>query len=386
MIRATVFKNGQACGELRRDGPRTEFRYLPEYLAAGLDPVASTLPLTEFPVSEPGGAIPAFFAGLLPEGRRLTNLRRTIKASADDELSLLLAVGAEPVGDVSITSGEVPAQPKALATAHRDFSGILFADLLGDAGIVDPFALAGVQDKVSARMLPLAQRGRQFILKLNPPEFPYLVENEAYFLGLARRAKFPVARARMVHDRARRTGLLVERFDRVAGRRFAVEDASQLLGLYPADKYTVSAEEVARAIIAVCPARVVAAREVFRQFVFAWLTGNGDLHAKNITVLATESGEFRVAPAYDIPASLPYGDHSLALSIAGRTPGLSRRRMLELAHSLELPERAAVKTLDDCLAATASAAEDWAGGVVPMGPKALRNLVRGVRDRRRALG
>jgi len=38
----------------------------------------------------PAGALPSYFSGLLPEGRRLGALRRAVKTSADDELSLLL--------------------------------------------------------------------------------------------------------------------------------------------------------------------------------------------------------------------------------------------------------------------------------------------------------
>jgi serine/threonine-protein kinase HipA len=381
---AIVYKNDQVAGKLHRDGPHTSFSYLPAYLASGLAPVASALPLTDTPASGPGGAIPAFFAGLLPEGRRLTNLRRTMKVSADDELSLLLAVGGDPVGDVSISPvGSVPSEPRSLATVKRNFNEILFAELLQDTGIIDPSALAGVQEKVSARMLSLpgSQSDRRFILKLDPPEFPQVVANEAYFIQLASKAGFPVVTATIVHDKSGRPGLLVDRFDRAGTRRYAVEDASQLLGLYPADKYSPSAEEVAGAVISVCSAKLVAAREVFRQFVFAWLTGNGDLHAKNISVVGTSTGEWRVAPTYDIPSTLPYGDSTSALAIAGHTSGLSRRLLLSFGQSLGLPLRAAEKTLDAVIAATATVADDWENGAVPVTPQATRPLVRAIRQR-----
>lgn len=39
--------------------------------------------------------------------------------------------------------------------------------------------------------------------------------------------------------------------------------------------------------------------------VFAWLTGNGDLHAKNVSVLQ-QAGEWRIAPIYDAPPTVPY--------------------------------------------------------------------------------
>ena len=87
-----MFKDTQLAGVLRRLRGGVEFGYLPEYLSAGGEQVATTLPLTDVPVLTPAGAVPPYFAGFLPEGRRLSSLRRAVKSSADDDLSLLLAV------------------------------------------------------------------------------------------------------------------------------------------------------------------------------------------------------------------------------------------------------------------------------------------------------
>ncbi|NQW72007.1 MAG: HipA N-terminal domain-containing protein, partial [Actinobacteria bacterium] len=84
---AHVFKDTQLAGVLRRLPGGVEFGYLPEYLSAGGEQVATTLPLTDVPVLTPAGAVPPYFAGLLPEGRRLSSLRRAVKTSADDDLS-----------------------------------------------------------------------------------------------------------------------------------------------------------------------------------------------------------------------------------------------------------------------------------------------------------
>ncbi len=62
--------------------------------------------------------------------------------------------------------------------------------------------------------------------------------------------------------------------------RLAVEDACQLNNRYPADKYNLTAEQSAHAILRQVFSTRLAAPEIFRQFVYAWLTGNGDLHAK----------------------------------------------------------------------------------------------------------
>ena len=152
-----MYKRGRLAARLTRVDGGVQFAYLPGYLDGAGPAVASTLALDDRPVVTARGAVPPFFAGLLPEGRRLTNLRRAVKTSADDDLSLLVAVGGDPVGDVQV---------------NRSFAEVTFTDVLEQAGVVDPHALAGVQDKASARMLsvPVAQRGRRFILKIDPPE------------------------------------------------------------------------------------------------------------------------------------------------------------------------------------------------------------------------
>ena len=93
----------------------------------------------------------------------------------------------------------------------------------------------------------------------------------------------------------------------------------------------------ALASTAACSARLVAARSALTQFAFAWLTGNGDLHAKNLPVLQEPSGEWRVAPIYDIPSTLRYGDTTVALTLQGADSNLSRKRFTAFGAALGLP-------------------------------------------------
>ena len=90
---ADIYKAGILAARLERHEGGTRFSYLPAYLASGGPAVASSLPLSTEPVLSGGGAAPPYFTGLLPEGRRLNALRRSIKTSADDDLSLLIAAG-----------------------------------------------------------------------------------------------------------------------------------------------------------------------------------------------------------------------------------------------------------------------------------------------------
>lgn len=384
--RADVFKAGEHAAVLDRTPDGVVFTYRDGYDGS---PVATSLPLDRPPVLAPAGAVPPFFSNLLPEGRRLTALRRAVKTSADDELSLLVAVGADPVGDVQVVpAGEPPDRPAPKLDVDR-WEDVRFADLLVEEGI-DPVALAGVQPKVSAAMIavPVTSAGGHHLLKLTPREFPHLVENEAFFLEAARRSGLRVAEAAVVHDRDGLAGLLVTRFDRqvVDGRTVALaqEDGCQVLGRYPADKYAVTAEEVCTALADVTRARPVATRDLLTQVAFAYLTGNGDLHAKNLSVGRTMGGEWRVTPAYDLPSSQPYDDTTMALAIHGRTrEDITRTTMLAFADAIGVRERAAAAVLDRLVKTTSMWLDDL--DALPFDDRRRHRLRRVILDRRRTL-
>lgn len=353
--RAVVDKAGQPAATLQRDPRGVVFAYRPDYAGPA---VASTLPLTPEPTLTPGGGLPPFFSGLLPEGRRLAAIRRAVKTSADDELTLLLAVGDDAIGDVRIRADGPLTAPAP--TPAPDLADVTFTELYGDllaANRHDSVAIAGAQDKVSGQMisLPVRHHGAAWILKLDPPNVPHLVENEAFFLRAARASGLTVAHAEIIRDRAGKPGLLVRRFDRLPGEKgfdpLAQEDALQALGRYPADKYRVTTEEVIDGLTRLTAAPAVAARDLLRQFAFAYLTGNGDLHGKNVSVLQTD-GEWRVSPAYDLPSSQPYGDHTMALTIGGKDrEDLGRADFVALGERSGIPPKATMRVLDDLLRA-----------------------------------
>lgn len=383
---ADVYADELVAGSLERtsDGS-TAFAYRPDYLArADARPIATTLPLTDTTVVTPNGALPAFFAGLLPEGHRLSVLRRAVKTSASDEFTLLLAVGADTPGDVRVRpAGEPPIAASALIDP-ADPGSLDFRSLV-DA--VDTHAIPGVQDKASASMIsaPVSGRDGRYILKLSPAEYPHLVEDELLHLTAARGLGLPVAAARLVHDRNHVAGLLVERFDRVhegdRWRRLGLEDATQVLGLPPAAKYTVSSEESVLGLAAVCRAPAVAVRAAYLQFAFAWLTGNGDLHAKNLSVLRPPGGAWSISPMYDVLCTLVYGDDSMALPLAGRTRGLKARHWAEFADAIGLPPRAAASA--NALALTAASRVDL--GTIGFEGSPLHRVERELRFRRAEL-
>jgi serine/threonine-protein kinase HipA len=101
---------------------------------------------------------------------------------------------------------------------------------------------------------------------------------------------------------------------------------------------------------------LVAGRDLIRQLAFAYITGNGDAHAKNFSVLQHPNGERRVSPAYDVPTSYPYGDTTMAMSIAGRSGAdFGAGDFVTLGSRLGMPERAVRRLLVEL----ASRADPW---------------------------
>lgn len=352
-----MFKGTENAGTLIRTESHIEFRYLTEYAGAA---VAHSLPRDVETHRAPGaGAVPPFFAGLLPEGRRLGAVRNSVKTSVDDELTLLLAVGEQTIGDVRVVpEGSALGEAVQPALMEQTPDEAVFEELF-EAVIasprLDPAGLPGYQAKVSGGMLNLPVRydGKAWILKLNPPEFPFVVENEDFFLDAAKRSGIRAAEAELISDRDGKNGLLVARFDRVLDEQseglqaLAQEDACQVLGRYPADKYQLTSEEVVGGLAAVCAAPIVAARDLIQQLAFDYLICNGDAHAKNFSVLQQPDGEWSVSPAYDLPTTHPYGDATMAMTINGKDrEDIGRADFIALGEEVGVRRRAVESLLD----------------------------------------
>lgn len=83
---ANVYKGDRLAATLTRGSSSTTFEYVPGYVESGGAAVAHTLPASPEakPVRTENGALPAFFAGLLPEGFRFSRLAQELKVSASD--------------------------------------------------------------------------------------------------------------------------------------------------------------------------------------------------------------------------------------------------------------------------------------------------------------
>jgi serine/threonine-protein kinase HipA len=124
----------------------------------------------------------------------------------------------------------------------------------------------------------------------------------------------------------------------------------------------------------------VAALELYRLLVFAYLSGNGDLHAKNLAIMQDQRGEWRVTPAYDLPSSAAYGDRTMALPVGGRIrQQLSWPILRDLGLAIDIPSRLAASVIREQIAA----AGPWSSELdqLPFDPNTIRNLRRLARAR-----
>ena len=90
-------------------------------------------------------------------------------------------------------------------------------------------------------------------------------------------------------------------------------------------------ERAAAAVEAFCTFPAVEKVELFRRTLVAFLTGNEDMHLKNLAVLTGRDGLRRLSPAYDLVASAAVlrDPQELALTVAGKRSNLRREHLVD---------------------------------------------------------
>ena len=300
-----------------------------------------------------GDNLPPFFAGLLPEGRRLNALVDKIKTSKDDLFSLFSAVGGDCIGDIYVGNPAKVQFPPAKKLEDVNFYSFFEETIAPESALFDSQALAGVQEKISASMisfpLKLTNTGKSYILKLNPSDKPNLIQNEFCCLQLAKQCGFTVAKAKLVKDKDQHTGLLVERFDRDMQTKIHQEDACQFLDRYPADKYRITVNQIADAIMRITNAPQLEILQLLRQIAFSYLICNGDLHAKNISLQTLADKTITLTPLYDLISTAVYSDFNMAIKLDGRDDNMKRKVFIDFAERYQISVKAIHSTLDKLL-------------------------------------
>jgi serine/threonine-protein kinase HipA len=303
------------------------------------------------------GALPAFFANLLPEDKLREAMERHHAGNVrpGNDFDLLTALGTDLPGAVRVMPSD------GTTTIVEDS---------GEARPKARFSLAGVQMKLSVMKntgkgggltLPLGDAQGQYIAKFPSTAFPGVSENECANLALAAAIGIDVPERELVEKSdfegipeefdTLSTGkvLLIKRFDRgVDGQRVHIEDFAQVFGIYPSRKYEGAAyHDIASALAAAVSPK--AALDFVRRLALAAITGNGDMHLKNWSLIYRGNGcKPELAPMYDVLSTVPYiPADTMALSLGGQRSfkALDAPRWKTFANRARLPEPAVLKAV-----------------------------------------
>lgn len=191
----------------------------------------------------------------------------------------------------------------------------------------------GVQTKLSLKMdrnadsadkLTIVGLWGRFILKPPSHRWPELPANEHCTMMLAEAAGLETVPFGLIHLASGELAYITKRIDRDdSGNKFAMEDMCQLTGRLTEDKYKGSHEQIAKTIKEHSANPLFDLTRFYEFVLFSFLTGNGDMHLKNFSLIHDPIVGWKLAPGYDLLNTrlvIPKEKDSdeLALTISGK--------------------------------------------------------------------
>lgn len=303
-------------------------------------------------------------ADSIPDGFGLKVLHQALRAAGRDPFSvsplqLLAAIGDRgmgallyrPADDVWGESGDLPSLTQLAAEAALVEADDV--DALPDALRRAAGSSAGARPKVTVALAddgrvrdanqPLAPGFRQVLVKFRGATDPTeQVALEAAYLQMASAAGLVVPAAQTLALDGGEQALVLDRFDRVGDRRIHVQSLAALLEIdFRQDlvdyahlldalrRVTRDYGEVTRAL---------------RLAAFNVLARNRDDHAKNVSLLMSAKGTWRLAPAYDLTWGGATGYHAMSVAGESRDPGVEDLQRLGRGAGLDAHQVQAVIT------------------------------------------
>lgn len=201
--------------------------------------------------------------------------------------------------------------------------------------IHDQTSLTGVQPKLSLHLneyeggkrLTIVGLWGAYICKPQTSQYETMPEVEDLTMHLAEVARIAVVPHTLIHMADDTLCYLTRRIDRTStGEKIAMEDMCQLTERQTEHKYKSSYERIGKAILKYSSLPKMDVTNFFEVVLFAWLTGNNDMHLKNFSLYEAPDGT-RLVPAYDLLNAAiinPNDDEELALTLNGRKKKLQR--------------------------------------------------------------
>lgn len=216
-------------------------------------------------------------------------------------------------------------------------------------------SLSGVQKKISVKLSTdhrtflVATEGGRYVLKPQTMTFPSLPEIEHTTMRIAEAVGIETAKNGLLRLKDGNLAYVTKRFDRRDdGSKVRQEDFCQLGLKRPSEKYDGSAELCVRIVKHFTSEPGIELVSLFRQLLFSWWIGNGDLHLKNLSLLVDDGGIIRLTPAYDLVSTrLVIPDDELAMPVCGREQKLMHTTWLKLADYAGIQRKAVIRVIDD---------------------------------------
>ena len=217
--------------------------------------------------------------------------------------------------------------------------------------IIESKALTGVQPKLSLNIkkqinemprLTIVGLQGDYILKPPSAQYKELPENEDLTMHLAELAKIKTAKHSLIRLHSGELAYLTKRFDRIRGKKIAVEDFCQLSESLTEQKYRGSIEMIGKIANKFTTNNGIEAQRLFELTLFCYLTGNADMHLKNFSLIENLLGEYEFSPAYDLLNTaivIPDDKEESALTINGKKSKLNIKDFNVLANSLKINEK-----------------------------------------------
>lgn len=209
----------------------------------------------------------------------------------------------------------------------------------------------GVQTKLSleidrktesADKLTIVGLWGRFILKPPSNRWPELPANEHCTMMLAEAAGLETVPNGLIHLASGELAYITKRVDRDdKGNKFAMEDMCQLSGRLTEDKYKGSHEQMAKIIKQFAANPLFDLTRFFELVLFSFITGNGDMHLKNFSLLKDPVVGWKLAPGYDLLNTrlvIPEekDPEELALTIAGKKSNFNPDSFTEFGNTIGL--------------------------------------------------
>lgn len=279
-----------------------------------------------------------FFENLTPEGEVFEMLTQN-HVSGNKTFSILDRFGGDCAGAAAFYE-TVPENKSEMLYKISDNKLVEIIDRLPEDPLMTSMknpprlSLAGAQSKFAVHKTDGTyfrsddEHPTTHIIKITNKRFPDLLQNELFCMKLAEKTQLIVPSVEL-RETQNRQYLEIKRYDRRVEkgivRRIHQEDFCQALGIVSEKKYQTGGGASLRdcfRVIEQFSGNLLADIQRFVEWiVFNYLIGNTDAHAKNISLLYTESG-IRLAPFYDLLSSEVYSeklvDHHTAMLINGK--------------------------------------------------------------------